>query len=59
MNAIRARQIASGFVKMDGCEVEEMSGGLLVQYQGKSAYFVCEACFWPFIYRVISRLGRW
>jgi len=32
--------------------VEELSGGLLVHHHGKLRYFVREACFWPFVFRV-------
>ncbi len=52
MEAGRAKQIASGFLKVNNCQVKEMDGGLLVQYHGETAYFVRESCFWPFIYRI-------
>jgi len=32
--------------------VKEFSGGLLVRHNGKTCYFVREACFWPFVFRV-------
>jgi len=32
--------------------VEELSGGLLIHHHGKACYFVREACFWPFVFKV-------
>jgi hypothetical protein len=52
METDRAKQIASAFLKVNDCQVEEVAGGLLVQYHGKTAYFVRESCFWPFVYRI-------
>jgi len=57
MNIQRARQIASSFSGSEvghvkALHVEEVSGGLLVRYQGHACFFVREACFWPFVFKV-------
>jgi len=52
MNIQRARQIASSFSSVREMQVEEISGGLLVQHQGHSSFFVRESCFWPFVFKV-------
>jgi len=38
--------------------VEELSGGLLVHHLGKACYFVREACFWPFVFKVGGSAGN-
>ena len=48
----RARQIASAFGAVRGVEVRDVAGGLLVRHGGASCYFVREACFWPYIFRI-------
>jgi len=51
MNTQRAQTIATNTSSAD-LIVEAISGGLLVRHHGRSAFFVREACFWPFIYRI-------
>lgn len=51
MNMQRAQAIASS-ISGEDLSVEAISGGLLVRHRGRSAYFVREACFWPFIYKI-------
>ncbi|MDQ6950731.1 MAG: hypothetical protein Q9M26_03610 [Mariprofundales bacterium] len=51
MNIQRAQAIATRTSTTD-LIVEAISGGLLVRHHGRSAFFVREACFWPFIYRL-------
>lgn len=52
MNIQRARQIADSFAHVAALQVQEVSGGLRVTYNGHSCYFVRESCFWPFVSRV-------
>jgi len=52
MNVQRAQQISEAFSHVNEISVEESSGGLLVRHRGKACYFVREACFWPFVFRV-------
>jgi len=52
MNIQRAQQISEAFSHVSEISVEELSGGLLVHHHGKACYFVREACFWPFVFRV-------
>jgi len=57
MNIQRARQIAMSFSGSEAkhvpaLHVEEVSGGLLVRYQGHSSFFIRESCFWPFVSKV-------
>jgi len=52
MNIQRAQQISRAFSHVNEISVEEFSGGLLVHHHGKACYFVREACFWPFVFRV-------
>ena len=54
MNIIRAQQIANLFSSVPELQVEEKSGGLLVQQHGHSCYFVREACFWPFVFKTAA-----
>ncbi len=54
MNIQRAHDIATSISASD-VSVEAISGGLLVRHRGRSAFFVREACFWPFIYRVTGK----
>ncbi|OIQ03994.1 MAG: hypothetical protein COS82_03015 [Zetaproteobacteria bacterium CG06_land_8_20_14_3_00_59_53] len=51
MNIERARRIAHSFAHVAELHVEELSGGLLVQHDGNSSYFVRESCFWPFVFK--------
>jgi len=52
MNTQRAQQISKAFSHVSEISVEELSGGLLVHHHGKACYFVREACFWPFVFKV-------
>ncbi|MDQ6982348.1 MAG: hypothetical protein Q9M08_04995 [Mariprofundus sp.] len=54
MNAQRAQTIADSFSRISTFAVEQTKRGVLVHYLGKHAYFVREACFWPFAFN----LGR-
>jgi len=51
MNMQRAQAIASS-ISAEDLSIEAVSGGLLVRHRGRSAYFVREACFWPYIYKI-------
>jgi len=55
MNIQRAHAIATS-ISDTNVTVEAISGGLLVHHQGRSAYFVREACFWPFIYQITGNI---
>jgi len=48
----RAKQIADSFSDVATFHVENRTQGLLVSFMGKQAYFIREACFWPFIFKV-------
>jgi len=37
---------------VDGIRVKAVADGLLVCQHGRSCYFIREACFWPFVFRV-------
>ncbi len=52
MQVQRAKQIANAFNAVRGIEVHDVSGGLLVRHDGCACYFVREACFWPYVFRV-------
>jgi len=52
MNTRRAQKISRAFSHVSEISVEELSGGLLVRHHGKACYFVREACFWPFVFKV-------
>ena len=52
MNVQRAQQISKAFSHVNEISVDEVSGGLLVRHSGKTCYFMREACFWPFVFRV-------
>ena len=54
MDAKRAQKIAESFSRINSFAVEQSKQGILVHYLGKHAYFVREACFWPFAFN----LGR-
>jgi len=54
MNVKRAKRIAESFSRINSFAVEQTKRGLLVHYLGNHAYFVREACFWPFAFN----LGR-
>jgi len=54
MNYQRAQQIAKSFAGVAEMQVEQVSGGLLVQQHGHSSYFVREACFWPFVFKTAA-----
>lgn len=54
MDAKRAGEIAQGFERSRNFSVRPKAGGLLVQYRGNTTFFVREACFWPYIFRVAS-----
>lgn len=52
MNTQRAQQISRAFTYVNGISVEALSAGLLVHYHGRACYFVREACFWPFVFKM-------
>jgi len=52
MNIRRAERIAAHFTPNAVFHVASYSHGLLVSYRGGTAYFVSEAGFWPFIFRL-------
>lgn len=52
MTVQRARQISRAFSHVNEISVEELSGGLLVHHHENACYFVREACFWPFVFKV-------
>ncbi len=52
MRMQRARQIANAFGAVRRVDVREVAGGLLVRHDGVSCYFVREACFWPYVFRI-------
>lgn len=54
MNVLRAETIAKAFRGMETVRVERHSHGIEVEYLGRKAYFVREACFWSFLLRRIS-----
>ncbi len=57
MDSRRARRIARSFSRIDGIDVNVVSGGILVRQGGKSSYFVREACFWPYVFRAAGAAG--
>ncbi len=52
MDIRRAAEIAGNFCDNSVFCVHQKKKGLLVRYSGQSAYFVHEASFWPFIFRL-------
>jgi len=48
----RAQQISKAFSHVSEISVKKLPGGLLVHHHGKVCYFVREACFWPFAFKV-------
>ncbi len=52
MDIFRARQIADSFSNVATFQVESRTRGLLVSFMGKQAYFIREACFWPFVFKL-------
>ena len=54
METIRARRISESFSRIRAFTVENTPRGICVHYQGNLAYFIREACFWPFAFN----LGR-
>jgi len=52
MDTRRAHQISRSFSSVDGIRVKAVADGLLVCQHGRSCYFIREACFWPFVFRV-------
>jgi len=54
MDASRARTISAAFSDITTFAVEHTARGVCVHYLGNHAYFVREACFWPFAFS----LGR-
>ncbi len=48
MDVKRAQKIAESFSRIGSFAVEQTKRGPLVHYLGKHAYFIREACFWPF-----------
>jgi len=54
MDAIRAQKISNAFSRINIFSVESTARGVCVHYLDNHAYFVREACFWPFAFN----LGR-
>ncbi len=54
MDAGRARKISEAFSRISAFAVENTTRGIHVHYLDNHAYFVREACFWPFAFN----LGR-
>lgn len=54
MDAQRANEIAQGFAQARNFSVHSEGGGLLVECRGRSTFFVREACFWPYVFRIAS-----
>jgi len=52
MNAFRAKKIADSFSNTSSFHVESRTRGLMVSFMGSHAYFVREACFWPFVFKL-------
>jgi len=52
MDVIRAEEIAGNFNDNAVFSVHQQKKGLLVHHSGQSAYFVHEASFWPFVFRL-------
>lgn len=52
MNTFRAKRIADSFSNVTTLHVENSTRGLQVSFMGNRAYFVREACFWPFIFKL-------
>jgi len=50
MTSTRAQTIAKAFSTIRTFSVNSEKRGLYVQYPGRTAYFVREACFWSFIF---------
>jgi len=57
MDTKRAKTIAESFSRINSFAVEQSKKGILVHYLGKHAYFVREACFWPFAFN-LGRVGH-
>ena len=49
MTSDRAKKIAHAFQRIHGFSVLSERRGVYVEYMGKQAYFIREACFWSFI----------
>jgi len=52
MDALRAERIADSFSGVTTFHVDRRNRGLLVSFMGNRAYFVREACFWSFVFKV-------
>lgn len=52
MNSSRAKTIADAFSRISSFAVESKEKGICVHYLNNHAYFVREACFWPFAFRL-------
>ncbi len=52
MNTQRAQKISHAFSYVNEISVEALPDGLLVHHHGRACYFVREACFWPFVFKV-------
>ncbi|MFQ5582277.1 MAG: hypothetical protein ACE5F3_06620 [Mariprofundaceae bacterium] len=52
MNTSRAKIIADAFSQVSSFCVDRKADGVCVSYLGNKAYFIREACFWPFIFNV-------
>jgi len=57
MDVKRATKIAESFSRINSFAVEQTKRGVLVHYLGNHAYFVREACFWPFAFN-LGRVGH-
>jgi len=52
MKASRAKTIAESFSRISSFAVKSRGKGVCVHYLDNRAYFVREACFWSFAFRL-------
>ena len=52
MKSSRAKAIAESFSRISSFAVENRAKGVCVHYLDNHAYFVREACFWSFAFRL-------
>ncbi|ATX80954.1 hypothetical protein Ga0123462_0075 [Mariprofundus ferrinatatus] len=52
MKSSRAKAIAESFSRISSFAVENRDKGVCVHYRDNHAYFIREACFWSFVFRL-------
>ncbi|NWF35434.1 hypothetical protein [Mariprofundus sp. KV] len=52
MKSSRAKTIAASFSRISSFAVESAGKGICIHYLDNRAYFVREACFWAFAFRL-------